>query len=70
MREANMELGDVDKEIKEIRHTIDPRRYPPAASTNPPVKPGTNLQPSEETQSTPGELPPAKPDITDSEKHD
>jgi Sec-independent protein translocase protein TatA len=35
MREANMELGDVDKEIREIRQTIDPRPQPPASTTRP-----------------------------------
>lgn len=35
MREANMELGDVDKELREIRQTIDPRPQPPASPTRP-----------------------------------
>jgi sec-independent protein translocase protein TatB len=72
MREANMELGDVDKEIKEIRHTIDPRysSRPSAAPTNPPAKSGTDLPPSAEANSMPGELRPAKPGKTDSEKND
>jgi sec-independent protein translocase protein TatB len=73
MREANMELGDVDKEIKEIRRTIDPRHAPrPSASrTNPSVQPGTDLPLSNETpSSTPGEPPTAKPSETDSEKND
>ena len=45
MREANMELGDVDKEIKEISQTIDPRPRPPASSPSrnqtPPNQPDT-----------------------------
>jgi sec-independent protein translocase protein TatB len=36
MREANMEMGDVEKEIREIRQTIDPRPQPPAPSRRPP----------------------------------
>jgi sec-independent protein translocase protein TatB len=45
MREANMELGDVDKEIKEISQTIDPRARPSAftasRSQTPPNQPDT-----------------------------
>jgi sec-independent protein translocase protein TatB len=67
MRDANMELGDVDQEIKEIRHTIDPRRYP---RTNPSVKPGTDLPLSNETDSAPGESLSAKPIEPDPEKND
>ena len=37
MREANMELQDVDKQI---RQTIDPRPRPPVSSPNPSVEPG------------------------------
>lgn len=75
MREANMELGDVDTEIKEIRRTIDPRQAPrPSASaprTNPSVKPGIDLPPSNEpADSTPGKTSTAKPSETDSEKND
>ncbi len=36
MREANMELQDVDKEIKEIRQTIDPRARPSAFTASRP----------------------------------
>lgn len=43
MREANMELQDVDKEI---RRTIDPRQYPSASSNQ-------NLPPSNKTDSAP-----------------
>jgi sec-independent protein translocase protein TatB len=68
MREANMELGDVDKEIKEIRRTIDPR-YASRPPTNPAVSPRTD-SPAAETNSTPGEPPTAKPGKTDSEKND
>jgi sec-independent protein translocase protein TatB len=67
MREANMELGDVDQEIKEIRHTIDPHRYP---RTNSSVKPGTDLPLSNETNSAPGEPPSDKPIEPDAEKND
>lgn len=67
MREANMELGDVDEEIKEIRHTIDPHRYP---RPNPSVKPGADLPLSNETGSAPDEPADAKPIDPDSEKND
>ena len=70
MREANMELGDVDKEIKEIRHTIDPRRYPAASRSNPSVKRGTDLPLPDEADSAQGEPPSAKPSEPDSEKND
>jgi sec-independent protein translocase protein TatB len=72
MREANMELGDVDQEIKEIRHTIDPRHAlrPPAPRTNTSVKPGADFPLSNETNSAPGEPPSAKPIEPDSEKND
>jgi sec-independent protein translocase protein TatB len=36
MREANMEMGDVEKEIREIRQTIDPRPQPPSPGRKPP----------------------------------
>jgi hypothetical protein len=64
MREANMELGDVDQEIKDIRRTIDSRHAPrPSASGNQPAgKPGTDLPPSEP--------PTVKPGETDSQKND
>jgi sec-independent protein translocase protein TatB len=68
MREANMELGDVDQEIKEIRRTIDPR--PATSRPNPAVKPRTDPPLSNETNSAPTELPPAKPTETDPEKND
>jgi sec-independent protein translocase protein TatB len=68
MREANMELGDVDKEIKEIRRTIDPR--PAVSHNNPSVKPRTDLPLSDETNSAQGEPPRAKPIEPDSEKND
>jgi sec-independent protein translocase protein TatB len=70
MREANMELGDVDKEIKEIRHTIDPRHALRPSRSNPSVKAGTDLPLSNETNSAPGEPPSAKPIEPDSEKND
>lgn len=70
MREANMELQDVDKELKEIRRTIDPRQSPSAAQGNPAIKPRTDLPLSNETSSAPGEPPSAKPGETDSEKND
>jgi sec-independent protein translocase protein TatB len=68
MREANMELGDVDQEIKEIRRTIDPR--PSTARPNPAGKPKTDLPRSTETNSAPGEPPSAKPIEPDSEKNE
>jgi sec-independent protein translocase protein TatB len=46
MREANMELGDIDKEIKEIRQTIDPRLRPPTSM-------GGRSQPSPHQTDTP-----------------
>jgi sec-independent protein translocase protein TatB len=70
MREANMELGDVDQELKEIRRTIDPRPYPATSRTNPAVKPTTDSPLSDETNSAPAELPPAKLTETDPEKND
>ena len=45
MREANVELGDVDKEIKEIRQTIDPRPRPSSPSRNQPPLNQTNNSP-------------------------
>lgn len=66
MREANMELGDVDKEINDLRQTIDPRPNPPTPRTSPSVKPRTDLPLSNET----GEPPSAKPIEPDSEKND
>jgi sec-independent protein translocase protein TatB len=72
MREANMELGDVDQEIKEIRRTIDPRQAPRPSTpqTNPAVKPRTDLPRSNETNSAPAEQPSAKPIEPDSEKNE
>lgn len=71
MREANMELGDVDKEIKEIRRTIDPRQYPTASRSNPSVKAKSDLPLSNETaKSELNESPTAKPSETDPEKND
>jgi sec-independent protein translocase protein TatB len=52
MREANMELGDVDKEIKEIGQTIDPRYRPPASSK------GQNPSDRDAAQSTEGDANP------------
>lgn len=70
MREANMELGDVDQEIKDLRRTIDPRQYPPSTA-GPSVKPGTDVPPSSErASSSPGESSTARPTKTDSEKND
>lgn len=54
MREANMELKDVDKEIKEIRQTIDPRYRPPASTSS------RNPPPSNKTDTSP-QPPPADP---------
>jgi sec-independent protein translocase protein TatB len=72
MREANMELGDVDQEIKEIRRTIDPRHGPRPSSSrpNPAVEPRTDLPRPTETNSAPGEPPSAKPIEPDSEKNE
>lgn len=72
MREANMELGDVDQEIREIRRTIDSRQasHPPTPRTNPAVKPGTDRPLSDETNSASAEPPAAKPTETDPEKND
>jgi sec-independent protein translocase protein TatB len=68
MREANMELGDVDQEIKDIRRTIDPRDAlrPPTERTNPSVKPKSDLPLSNEAS----EPPSVKPIEPDSEKND
>ena len=72
MREANMELGDVDQEIKEIRRTIDSRHAPrPSASGNKPaVKPGTDLPLAGETDPAPSEPSTAKPSESTAEKND
>lgn len=72
MREANMELGDVDQEVKEIRRTIDPRHAPrPEASrNNPSVKARADLPLSDEKNSAQDEPPRAKPIEPDSEKND
>lgn len=73
MREANMELGDVDQEIKELRRTIDPRHAPrPSAERpNPAVKPRTDLPLSDEPANpTPGETTTPKPTESNPEKND
>jgi sec-independent protein translocase protein TatB len=46
MREANAELQDVDKEIREIRQTIDPRPRPPASSPSRQQPPSTQADPA------------------------
>jgi sec-independent protein translocase protein TatB len=68
MREANMELRDVDQELKEIRRSIDPRQYPSTARDASAVKPERE-QPSS-TENPPGEPRPVTPTDHDSEKHD
>jgi sec-independent protein translocase protein TatB len=62
MREANMELQDVDKEIKEIRQTIDPRYRPPA--------PPASRNPSHRDAAQSPQPPTAKPTENDSDKND
>ncbi len=56
MRDANMELQDMDKQI---RQTIDPRSYPPVSSHSPSVK-----TPSEEAANEPPTIQPTE-DHTD-----
>lgn len=68
MREANMELGDVDKEIREIRRTIDPRQYP-AARTNPPVKPSTDIPLSKDAGNSRPSEPPTQPTENNSDEN-
>ncbi len=51
MREANMEMQDVDKQI---RQTIDPRSYPPVSNPSPSIR-----TPSEEAARGPESEPPA-----------
>jgi sec-independent protein translocase protein TatB len=68
MREANMELQDIDKEI---RGSIDPRQPPAATPPNPAVKPKTDLPLSNPTEnSLPSESTTAKPTETDSDEND
>ncbi|MGB8982601.1 MAG: hypothetical protein WCC12_12045 [Anaerolineales bacterium] len=73
MREANSELGDVDKEIREIRQTIDPRPRPAAASTGrkPPIQP-TATHPASDTEqnSTAGASSASEPADNGSDEHD
>jgi len=73
MREANSELGDVDKEIREIRQTIDPRPRPAAASTGrkPPIRSAT-IRPASDTEqnSTAGASSASEPADNGSDEHD
>lgn len=62
MREANMELQDVDKEIQEIRQTIDPRPRPPAPSTS------RNVPPANQADTPP--QPPIVNDANDNTEQD
>jgi sec-independent protein translocase protein TatB len=70
MREANMELGDVDQEIKEIHRTIDPRypSRPPTAGSNPAVGPRPDLPLSKGTTTSPGK-PPTPPTENSSDEN-
>jgi hypothetical protein len=71
MREANMELQDVDKELKEIRRTIDPRPNPSALGSSPTAKPAPDLPLSKKSEeSGPGEPANAKPIENDTDKND
>ncbi|MGZ9222799.1 MAG: twin-arginine translocase TatA/TatE family subunit [Anaerolineales bacterium] len=68
MREANMELQDIDKEI---RGSIDPRQPAAATRGNPAVKPKADLPLSNPTEnSLPSESKTAKPTETDSDEND
>jgi sec-independent protein translocase protein TatB len=68
MREANMELQDVDKEI---RRSIDPRQPPAATHRNPAVKPKADPPLSNPTEnSLPSESTTAQPTETDSDEND
>ena len=68
MRDANMELQNVDQEM---RRAIDPRQPPSTARRNPSVKPQTDLPLSNATEnSTPGEPPTVKPSENDSDEND
>ena len=63
MREANMELGEVDKEI---RQEIDPRQRPPSSRSS-----ASRLPPSNEAETTTqGEPPSVKPTENDSDEND
>jgi sec-independent protein translocase protein TatB len=61
MRDANMELQEVDKEI---RHSIDPRQYPATARSTSSQNPSAEVSPSQPppTKTDPApESPAAKP---------
>ena len=71
MREANMELQDVDKELKEIRRTIDPRPNPSTLGHTPTAKPASDLPLSNEAESPePNQPSTAKPIENDADKND
>ncbi len=57
MRDANMELQDMDKQI---RQTIDPRSYPPVSNPSPSVRTPSNEAVSEPPTSQPTEDNPEK----------
>jgi sec-independent protein translocase protein TatB len=64
MRDANMEMMEVDKEI---RRSIDPRSNPPT----PPSESSRSLPPSKEAEkTTPSEPPSPKPTISENDSQD
>lgn len=68
MREANMELQDVDKEI---RRTIDPRQAPSASPRKTPVEPKLESSRNDEIEkSDPGEAPSSPPIENDADKNE
>jgi sec-independent protein translocase protein TatB len=68
MREANMELQDVDKQI---RQSIDPRSHPLTSGATPSVEPEADQPPSNEAASAPqGESPTAQPTEDNADKNE
>ena len=60
MREANMEMTEAEKDLRRI---MDPRSDPSTSRRNPSVEPGAGLPPSNESENTTQNEPPA--DTTD-----
>ncbi len=70
LEEANTQLQEIDKEI---RQTVDPRPYSSVspANSNPAAEPGTNPPPSNEAESfVQSEPPTVEPTEDDTNKHD
>lgn len=63
MREANLEMQDLQEMDREIRRNIDPRQSGPASRQSPPVERRTGSTPSSEPESpaSPPAAPPPDP---------